>query len=246
MFTIKNGHKDVMFSSTDSFHHVAFGTTYDKEGVIILPSKDFYPELNKVYSVSIKLSKDIMYIDDKKYILAEAKLNTNGNRSIFLTSKIDGLVNNNKNDEPIHANIDEILPADDIQVGSVIVRPLVMYSDGTVRPIHVNLGLTNENTYVFKATRPVNSSVGRGMLKHTSHWIVGKPTINKSLTCFNSSNLPDNWIGFEVVAFSKNNNAVFTKPVTGTLDDLIAFYSYPIKKDDCKLYMDSDLLSLYN
>lgn len=112
--------------------------------------------------------------------------------------------------------------AEQIGMGSLILRPVSRKQDGSTEFIDIDFAPTDTGYKVFKASR----YVGNPICYYTRKWIATKPTINKSLVCFCAQDIPDDWIAFEVVGFSKKKRSCFVKPVKGTMKDLLQHFTF--------------------
>lgn len=109
-----------------------------------------------------------------------------------------------------------------ITMGTKILRPVSRYEDGHTELLDIEFLTTDTKYSLLKAAR----YVGNPLCYYTEHWLAVKPSISKSMVCFCAEEIPANWIYFVVTGLSKNKNCVFVRPVVGTLEDLLSFYTF--------------------
>ncbi len=119
------------------------------------------------------------------------------------------------------------------EIGQKIIRILTLRKDRKIAIIEkVRYQQTQRNNFTFRA---VNSELLPFLkVKSTEDKIwFSMPNPNIGCVCFCTENIKRDTIAFEVIGYSNNKNAVFTKQISGKFSELLQYYDFPF--DDSEI-----------
>jgi len=111
-----------------------------------------------------------------------------------------------------------------------IIRILTLKQDRKIAVVtNVNYQKTQRNNFTFRA---VNSKALPFLRVKDSELWFSMPNDNAGIVCFCREEPQKNTIAFEILGYTKQNNAVFVKPITGKFSDLLQHYNFNIDNSE--------------
>lgn len=119
-------------------------------------------------------------------------------------------------------------------VGTKIITILTQKKDRKiVAATKINYTTTQKDSYrVFRAKHVAAFPFLHIKKEFEKHLWIAMPNDNIGIYCFCREEIKSNTIAFEVVAWTKQKNSIFVKPINGNLSSLLKFYNFKYNDDE--------------